>query len=504
MKLGFNIIMLVSISGILLTLTGCSNKHVSEKSVDEIYKGDFVAGVSVHDPSIVQAKDSYYIFGSHMEAAQSKDLRKWKSIATGVNSSNRLFDQLFEPDYKAFAYVGKNDQGGYSVWAPDVIYNKAMGKYVMYFCTTSTFIKSNLCFAVADNIEGPYTYVDTLLYSGFTEDTISQINFYDIMPKATDLKKYLKKPWEFDNMQWPNCIDPTVFYDNAGKLWMVYGSWSGGIFLLEIDEETGYPIHPTADSEKDIDPYYGKRLVGGLHNSIEGPYIMYNEATQYYYLFVSYGILTREGGYQIRCFRSKNVEGPYTDAAEAAMGAVPNHSKYGLKLMGNYRLPGNTRAYMAPGHCSLFTDTDGKMYMAYHTRFDTGSEYHEPRVHQLFVTKNGWLTAAPFATEKEDLKSGGYQYDDMSGTYYLLNHESDISKDIHIGKEVKLSRKGKISGEIEGTFEIEEGTSNITIAIDEVIYQGVILDMADEAGNPTRCFSAVGSNNQTIWGVHYK
>ena len=52
-----------------------------------------------------------------------------------------------------FTYVGKNEEGGYSVWAPDVIYNKKMGKYVMYFCTTSSYVKSNICFATADDIE---------------------------------------------------------------------------------------------------------------------------------------------------------------------------------------------------------------------------------------------------------------------------------------------------------------------------------------------------------------
>ena len=31
-----------------------------------------------------------------------------------------------------------------------------------------------------------------------------------------------------------------------------------------------------------------------------------------------------------------------------------------------------------------FWDEDGKKYIVYHTRFDNGQEYHEPRVHQYF------------------------------------------------------------------------------------------------------------------------
>jgi len=39
----------------------------------------------------------------------------------------------------------------------------------------------------------------------------------------------------------PNAVDPHVFFDVDGDLWMVYGSYSGGIFILEMDPETGLP-----------------------------------------------------------------------------------------------------------------------------------------------------------------------------------------------------------------------------------------------------------------------
>jgi len=60
-------------------------------------------------------------------------------------------------------------------------------------------------------------------------------------------------------------------------------------------------------------PTTEKRLLGGGHKSIEGPYILYDEATDYYYLYVSYGTLTSSGGYQVRVFRSKTVDGDYVD-----------------------------------------------------------------------------------------------------------------------------------------------------------------------------------------------
>ena len=71
----------------------------------------------------------------------------------------------------------------------------------------------------------------------------------------------------------PNVIDPHVFYDYEEKLWMVYGSYSGGIFILEMDDETGFCL-----KNKNT---YGKHLLGGNHSRIEAPYIQYNSETGY-------------------------------------------------------------------------------------------------------------------------------------------------------------------------------------------------------------------------------
>ncbi|MDE6909472.1 MAG: glycoside hydrolase family 43 protein [Lachnospiraceae bacterium] len=490
----------MTLAAIVIGVTGCGGS-LQGRNAEEVEQKNAALGISVHDPSIVKSEDNYYIFGSHMEAAQSADLMDWKSFASGVNGSNPLFDNLFDEKMEAFAYVGNYVEGGYAVWAPDVIYNETMGKWVMYFSTSHDWRTSNICFATADEITGPYTYIDTLLYSGFTSMTAEKTNLAEIMGEDVKVTKYLQSA-EYNHLNYPNCIDPTVFYDKDGRMWMVYGSWSGGIWLLEIDQTTGYPIHPEADEEAHVDKYYGKYLIGGLHNSCEGPYIFYDAESGYYYLLVSYGSLMREGGYQIRCFRSEQVDGPYVDASGSTFGYVADHSGLGVKMMGNYLLPSLKTAYMAPGHCSALIDDDGKMYLFYHQRFDNGSEYHEPRVHQMFKNKEGWLVAAPFATNGEGLKDGGYTKKEVEGNWYLLNHGTDIGAAIHEGEAVTL-KGGKLSGNTEGSYELEEGTCYMNLVLNGVTYSGVLLDMTDEAGNAVRCLMGVGNNNETIWAVMY-
>ena len=138
MILGLAGMMILGSQGVYATETADSTAETetAEAETDDvegqIKKGGFSAGVSVHDPSIIKDNGIYYIFGSHMESAKSTDLRNWTSFSSGVNADNRLFDNLFDGEEDgepaAFSYVGKNEDGGYSVWAPDVIYNEKMGK----------------------------------------------------------------------------------------------------------------------------------------------------------------------------------------------------------------------------------------------------------------------------------------------------------------------------------------------------------------------------------------
>ncbi|HJC11931.1 MAG TPA: glycoside hydrolase family 43 protein [Candidatus Blautia ornithocaccae] len=489
----------------ILCLAGCGgNDELSLEEIEE-KKGSFSAGASVHDPSVFKENGTYYIFGSHMEAAKSENLREWKSFASGVSQNNELFDNLFDEPRKAFEFVGKNEEGGYSVWAPDVIYNEKMGKYMMYFCTTSTYKRSSICFATADNPEGPYTFQDTILHSGFrTADTKNKQQIFG--DENFDMRKYMMSG-DYNNLQWPNALDPSVFYDEDGRMWMVYGSWSGGIFILELDQETGYPIFPEEDEENEVDSYYGKHLIGGMHLSCEGPYILYDETSGYYYLFVSYGSLTADGGYQIRLYRSEKPDGPYVDySGETFSLGVEDHSQYGLKMMGNYTFPSLPYSYMAPGHNSAFVDDDGKLYIVYHQRFSDMGEMHEPRVHQIFRNKDGWLVAAPFATQGEELREEGNSSKEIAGTYYYVNHGTDISAEVHEAEEIQLTAGGKIkdsSGKNIGEFVTEENSPYITLSTDEGEYEGVLVDMEDEAGNPVLCFTAAGENNQSVWGVKY-
>ena len=84
--------------------------------------------VSVHDPSIVKDGSDYYIFGSHRAFAKSTDLQNWKTFRNNIVTDYR---NIFAKPNEWTKY-DKNGSASTNIknnlWAPDVIYNKTMGK----------------------------------------------------------------------------------------------------------------------------------------------------------------------------------------------------------------------------------------------------------------------------------------------------------------------------------------------------------------------------------------
>lgn len=488
--------------------------------------------VSVHDPSIIKANDgTYYVFGSHIDAARTGDLQNWRTFTNGYARTNNVeFGDLSANLKKAFDWAGEDLEdcvGGFAVWAPDVVWNKdyinadgSKGAYLMYFCTSSTYMRSVIGFAASKNIEGPYTFVDTLIYSGFTSgDSYAKSSTKNVNRKytSTNIDELIaagevtyNNSWftngGYNNQAFPNAIDPTIYYDTDGKMYMVYGSWSGGIFTLQIDPSTGRCIHPKSGRTADgrlIDSYFGTKLAGGFHKSGEGPFIEYNPDTGYYYLWETYGGLFSEGGYNMRVFRSTSPTGPFTDPAgrSGIMEANSDLDSTGLKVMGNYKFSSLNKAYMACGHNSVLKDDDGRWYLFYHARFDDGTEYHEVRVHSMYFNAEGWPVVSPFEYSGDAMSANGYETADIAGDYEYIDHGNSTDGKIIGSQKVTLSADGKITGAVTGTWSQAEDSAEAVLNIGGQKYSGYFLAAHDESGRKVMTFTAVGSNNRTVWGA---
>lgn len=464
--------------------------------------------ITCHDPSIFKDFDgTYYIIGSFLTGGSTENLYDWKSLDAQFQGS---LSQETRDQVRAW---NKDDNAGTwngYLWAPDVVYNPRMEKYCMYLSANGDYWKSNIVLLTADQITGPYEYAGSIVYGGFTEKDFGQTDAPRVLGTEEIPERYLTKgilnnKW---GDMWPNCIDPCVFFDDDGNLWMSYGSWSGGIFMLELDEETGLrDYNVTYETNEHSDAYFGTKIAGGAYVSGEASYIQ--KIGNYYYLFISYGNLEAKGGYNVRIFRSEKPNEGYVDM----LGNSPLFDRYvfncnlsvGIRLMGGYKWRNFNVGQVAQGHNSAFVDDDGRAYMVFHTRTSNGTEGHTVKVHQLFVTKEGWLVAAPYQTTGEALKPDGYSMAEVAGSYEVILHELDIDYANLETRQpffITLTEDGKITGEYEGTWSLEAGTPYISLQLNGQEYSGLTLSMQIEYTTiETMTFTAVGLNDQvTIWG----
>ena len=518
--------------------------------------------VSVHDPSVVWEPNTstYYIFGSHRANAKTTNMMQWSQVTVpfqSASTNNAAPSIAFATPQvtkvkKGGAYVdfsfsalewSKRGNSSYNIdgnlWAPDVIYNKQMGKWCMYMSVNGDNWYSSIVLLTADNIAGPYRYQAPVVISGFHSGTSY---------KSTDLEvvigtqSSLPSRYAVGNnwgRRFPNCIDPCVFYDEDGKLWMSYGSWSGGIYMLELDEQTGlrdYDVNYTLTGTGDgitVDPYFGKKIAGGYYASGEASYIEYING--YYYLFVTNGGLAaggvssdyNNGGYQMRVFRSKSPDGPYVDSKGSAalypsyllnFGPNENDGNRGVNIFGAYTSWGNqatgNMGERSQGHNSIIAAEDGRTYLVYHTRFQNWGEAHQVRVHQVFQNKNGWLVAAPFEYTGEQVKNADIATtqqiatDKIAGKYKLLTHQyklDHLQKKASAPVDVELKADGSITGSVTGTWKVEEGTSYIDIRLGTTTYHGVMVEQTLEPTDvKAASFTALAeTTGVTIWGYRY-
>ena len=519
--------------------------------------------VSVHDPSIVKdpATGTYYVFGSHRAWAKSDDLMSWKVFTNNISTN---YQTIFADVWDNYCTTAKNNKVDGNLWAPDVIWNDTMKKWCMYMSVNGDNWQSAIVLLTADSLEGDWTYVGPVVFSGFfdyatfgNESTTATLNqeraaysdVYKVLGEGADLTRYSKT-----SQFLINCIDPNVCYDKDGNLWMTYGSWSGGVYQLKLDLATGLrDYEKTYETEVNVsDAYLGYKIAGGFYNSGEGPYIV--KVGDYYYLYLSIGNLEAARGYSMRIFRSESINGPFVDQNGKTaitkqwingLGFSQNGvytSNLGVKPFGAYTMYGINTIQVAQGHNSAFVDDDGKAYVIYHTRFASGGEGHQVRVHQMFVNQDGWLVTAPYEYSGETISADGYTEEEILGTYEWVYHNPAKSyngggntdsgivgggteklfvkaeKTITVGSEelklvfrvdfqksaaekITLEAGGKVTGALEGTWKSDDKL-NLTLTVGGVEYKGVFLKQANEYSdrNMTMTFSVLGKNN-TAWGV---
>ncbi len=435
-----------------------------------------------HDPSLIEVVENgmpaYYIFSTGWRTGndihRSTDLIHWEYVGKATRSDtamNAIDTWISQP----------NSRGGISWWAPDIV-PAANGGYWLYTCCTldAAFPAPN-----PDNSVGYNPACIVLFKSNSLE--AGSFRYQGVL-----MQSYIPtKNGDID----VNSIDPQIIYSPDGRMYMAYGSFGTGNWMLELDPETGlrkdgvyqdgvfldwqqirtYSLEASgiytqySDGEEVTHEFYGTMISQG---AMEAPVIarhdnvtvsdetgaVLEEGKTFYYSMHSYNGL--EVAYQMWGGRSENPMGRYTSTGGTGIyndrpGAKTNSgNKYMGSFTWSYKAPGVFEPdIVLPGHNDLFTTSKGMNIAAYITRTpsytDDGLTYMT-QIHQYYLNSFGDICINPNrygkeidrAVTKEEL----LKYTD-GGRFQMiaLENGTHASATASVSVDVVLSEDGKIS-----------------------------------------------------------
>ncbi|WP_163398549.1 arabinan endo-1,5-alpha-L-arabinosidase [Flavobacterium fluviatile] len=460
---------------------------------------------NVHDPTVEKSGDYYYMYqtdasygnahdgNGHFFYRRSKDLINWEFMGASMKSAPAwVKDSLNNKRARMNPALPPIANPRYGYWAPFV--KKVGNKFRMYYSIV-----------VDEPITG--TSFDTSwserAFIGLMEtDDLGSNNWTDkgmvVCSEPDGVKPYSytgARNWENAYFKY-NAIDPTFIETPQGEQYLIYGSWHSGIVALKLNPTTGKP-----DQLKTLSDYGTK--IASRHSSSrwqasEGPEIIYNPDTQYYYLFLAYDELSV--AYNTRVARSKNILGPYVgiNGANVTSGAdcFP-------MLTHPYQFNNHT-GWVGFAHCSVFQDpTSKKWYYASQARLPEGvpgvnvsNAVMMGHVREIEWTADGWPVVAPeryagvpATTLTEASFIGEWEHISMQYQYKTMQKSGTIF----------LTADKKISGAMTGTWSYDSTTKTLTINDVKCKVQDA-WDWETSTRKVTITYSGLTSAGLPFWG----
>ena len=343
-------------------------------------------GANVHDPSCIKVGDTYYLYSTDAYyIPPNVNFKDDPSVEMGkvpVRSSKDLVHWKFEGwafdsiPYKAYGHVKEANEGKApsGIWAPYVC--KEKDEFRMYY-SVSSYGTNASCIGLATSASPLGPWKDK-----------------GIVVKTTyDSKK--------------NAVDPSVVSDKqTGRHWMIYGSYYGGIYCVELDPKTGKTL-----KEEDLGKNVAQRA-NGRNKVIEAPEIVYNKEQDMYYLFVSYDPLFTF--LNLRVGRSKSPEGPFLDYFGDDLKDTTNN----YPILTHSYMFNNHPGWSGNGHCGIVKDGD-KYFAMHQGRLAPDNVMMQLHVRKIKWLKNGWPVLSPERySQIED--TGKYAQEEISGTWEII------------------------------------------------------------------------------------
>ncbi len=286
------------------------------------------------DPTVIRAEGKYYAYATntvingqwvHIQVASSTDLQHWK----------------IEGD----ALPQKPSWASRDFWAPHVLYDPSLKKYVLFYSGESNDEQTGKCLGVAfaDKPDGPFTDKGSPLICGNS--------FINIDPMAI--------------------IDP-----KSGRKLLYWGSGHQPIKVQELTDDWK-AFKPGTSPVPVMYPNKEKKY----DKLVEGAWVSYHDG-KYYLYYSGDNCCGPEASYAVLIARADNPFGPFQSLGEQ------NGTGSSILLEKN-------EDWYAPGHNSIFNDEAGQEYIAYHAIHATKNAKERKGLTRVFCIapigyKNGW------------------------------------------------------------------------------------------------------------------
>jgi arabinan endo-1,5-alpha-L-arabinosidase len=423
---------------------------------------------NVHDPSVAKCGEYYYMYQTdasygnateghgHFFYRRSKDLITWEFIGASMTTAPAwIKDSLNNKRARMNPPLPAIANPSYGYWAPCV--RKVGSIYRMYYSIV-----------VTEPIVGTdyNTSWSERAFIGLAETSDLASNVWTdkgmvVCSEPDGVKSYVRNganDWEAYFKF--NAIDPSFVETPTGDQYLIYGSWHSGIAALKLNPTTGKP-----DQLKTLGDY-GTRIASRNATSrwqgSEGPEIIYNDVTGYYYLFMAYDGL--DVPYNTRVARSKNIMGPYLgiNGADVTSGAdcwpMLTHP-YGFN---------NHTGWVGISHCAIFQNPDTKeWFYVSQARLPEGvaginvsNAIMMGHVRAIQWTEDGWPVIAPeryagvpTTTITEAIFIGTWEQITMNYQYKVIQKSATIY----------LTADKKVSGGATGTWSYDSANKTLTV-----------------------------------------
>jgi arabinan endo-1,5-alpha-L-arabinosidase len=425
---------------------------------------------NLHDPSCIKTKGYYYVYGTDAAWAstvkgipyrRSRDLVTWEYLGTAFSGVYPAQNVTWIDSMTAT--TGHTQTG---IWAPYIM--KVGEEYRMYYSAIFDPSGAVICLAIAKHPKGPWTQRGPIVH-------------YQAGYNA-------------------NGIDPTVTIGKDGKHWFAWGSWTKGIYMLELDPSTGLKKAGTAETKIACNRVSS--------SSMEGPEIIYNPILDKYYLFVAEGDLGTV--YQTRVARSDNPNGPYVDIYGNSVVYSTKKDIYPL-LSYAYKF-NNHPGWQGVAHCSVIND-NGQFYMLNQGRPSSIPEMMDMHVKKIYWTENGWPVISPERYANKGVMPT-ITADQLAGTWeeILLDEykSNGVSVDVPTSGTAVSTYQCKSttytfnpSGSITptGTWSYNDTTQRMTIIKGGYTYKvNVDWEWDWENGCTTLIYTGLRTDGRTYWG----